>query len=182
MECTPVDFGGRTPAAPCLGLLGCTPEDYDSVRARLSVEHNALVRTLNAWNALINKKTTWTVGATAAWELYESSRKLLDATPESWVGVLLSPTIWSLEGPITEMLNMAMADHAAVCHLEEALAELGETLPDKPLPPPPGETLGQEFLNFAKDLAKGAGVLVAVGIAAVLAYGWATRSSGGPRG
>lgn len=189
MPLEPINFGGRTVEKPCTGAFGgCGWDDFDIVRTTFRLEHNALVRSMNAYNDQVGLgKMSWDHPlAKAADAVYQDSFKLDNSVPTTMVGWWLQGSVANFSaGAIAEMIQQAGYDRAAATELDQLLGAAGVPVPQKPLPPPPEQTVGQEFFQGAKDIAKGVGVLVGVGIVAVLAYGWATRSSsssGGPSG
>lgn len=191
MACGPVNFGGRTVAQPCPGWLGCTSEDYAAVRQALALEHNALVRSLNAFNAVIGDKTTaarwslpgkgyqgqvtpagiitWDTPTNAAYAVYQESLAALEKYGES---VFLP---FQSEGPISTLLQLAMSTHAATCDVDEALLDAGVVLPQKPEQPQPEKTVAREALDFIRESATSLGVFVAATIVAIFGYNYVTR-------
>lgn len=198
--CGPVDFGGRTPATPCLGWLGCAYEDYNTVRRALLLEHNALVRSLNAFNKIVGDKTasprwampgkgyknqttppgiiTWDGPTTAAWDLSSESEELLAEYPDGLWSYSVAGLHLSGEGPIAAMLKLAMAVHAATCDVNDALAAAGQQLPQQAEAPPPEQTIAQQFLDFGKELGAGLGVLAVGTIAVIFGYNYVTKKKG----
>lgn len=176
-----LDFGGRTPQAPCTALLGiCSWEDYDFVRQKLQLEHNALVRSLNVFNnAVGDGKASWkNAVADAAYAVYEESRALSDKYPTSAIAWALQGSIVTMSaGAVGTMIEMAIRDHAAAADVDALLEGAGVAVPQKPIPPPPTQTMGDEYLNFTKAVAKGSAILIAVGLIGVLAYRWATAGA-----
>ncbi len=194
MGCGPVDFQGRTPAAPCPGWLGCTDEDYRSVRQSLTLEHNALVRALNAFNGVIGTKTnaarwskpgvgyqgqatpagviTWDTTTNAAFAVYEETLAALEKYPEK---DLMLP--FQSMGPISGMLQLAMAAHAAACDVDQALTDAGAVVPQKPEVPQGEKSLAREALDFLRESASSLGYFAAGTVIVILGYNYVTKKN-----
>jgi len=201
VACKPVNFGGRTEMEPCLGWLGCDYEDYSSVRRVLAIETNALIRALNAFNAIVGTKTnaerwskpglgyknqptppgivTWDGPTNAAWYLEGDATARLTEYPDSLWDYSVAGLHLSGSAPIVSMLKTAMAVRAATCDVEDALVAAGQLVPQQEAPPPEAKSIAREALDFARDLGESAGkglALLAGGtVLAILGYNYATR-------
>lgn len=174
--CAPLDLQNRTPSSPCVGWW-CTLEDFRSVRALLVLEHNALVRGLNAFNRLVAAGTVkkWTPLPTAAWEVYEESWRLLQAYPADYASGWFDTDIYMLETPIVAMIQMATRVHSALCDVNNELEAAGQDIPSQPTQPEEEKGTVEEAIDFAKATGRGVVKIVALGVFGVLGYAFLTR-------
>lgn len=184
-ECKLLDLGdGTNSGQPCTTILGvhvCGPSDYVRVRRALQVEYGALVARLNWWNSKIDTvingtKVGWTPVATASWDLSGEAYSLLNHYPESLFVDFVKNWENGYLGACVAMGQMAAKCHCATVDMDNAIALLGEQVPQQlPVPPPPAK-ITDPIRDAAKGLAQ-AGGYIALGLVAVAGGLWLLRSS-----
>lgn len=176
-SCSKLDLGGRTVEDPCEATwLWCTIEDFDVTRGLLVTEHNALVRTLDGYNALVAAgKAKWTQIPSAAWKVYEESWALLKTYEPDWAYPFFNSNVYKLKAPITAFVATAMRVHSAACDVDNARQLLGDKLPSPPTEPTKEKGVVEQAVDFTRDLGSGLVKLAGIAVVGVLGYTWLNR-------
>jgi hypothetical protein len=194
LGCPPINTGGRTINSPCPGWLGCSLEDFKTVRGLFASEYNDLIILLDLWEVRVAaakaasaSSPTWYESIPlASYKVYEDAYQLLTDHPYNYGEGLFNKDGVFIKPTIIEFLTMLPKVHQAACDMREALAQLGAPVPSIPVPPEEPKGTVEQVFDGAKDLvgsAAGGVVYLAVGLggAALLgavAYYLVTSSKG----
>ncbi|WP_096333375.1 hypothetical protein [Nannocystis exedens] len=133
---------------------------------------------MNSFTKLANEgQATWDAATSAAYDLRDESREVLEKFPEDWWYVYITGNAGELIEAIYVFSKFAAACHQAACEVATALEALGEAVPKPPVPPPPEQGITDAIAEGTRNIADAAAsaattAFYLVAGVAILGGGW----------